>query len=60
MRRGENKKYRDALLLIAEECENHPLYMEGATDKELCSVGGDAALITYWAQIARESLEGEK
>jgi len=47
---------REALELIAEQCEEHPLYLPDATDADLEREGGDAASVTYWAQTARDAL----
>ena len=47
---------REALELIAEQCEEHPLYLPDATEADLEREGGDAASVTYWAQTARDAL----
>jgi len=48
---------REVLTMIADQCEDHPLYFQDATDEDLKSEGGDCATITSWAHIAREALQ---
>ena len=55
-----NQNLIAALTEIAECLEGHPCYMPGATDDDLAEAGGDAAEITYLAQIARKALECNK
>ena len=54
---AKERKMREALELIAEQCEDHPLYYPDATEQDLKREGGDCASITYWAQVAREALK---
>jgi len=51
------ERLQEALEMIAEQCEDHPAYIPDATDEDMHREGGDAASITYWAQIARKALE---
>lgn len=58
--RAINAELATALELLAQQCEDHPVYMPDATDEDMLREGGDAATITYWAQVARAALAKAK
>lgn len=48
----------EALRVIVEDTEQHPMYMgDEATEEQMVSEGGDAASITYWNHTARVALK---
>jgi len=52
------ERAREALLQIADDTAQHPMFLGAdATDEEMEDVGGDAATITYWHQIAAQGLK---
>lgn len=54
---NNEQKLAEALRQIAQQCEEHPIYLGPNVSTEvLIEEGGDAATITTWAYEAREAL----
>lgn len=55
-KRAAASEMLEALIYIAEQCEEHPAYIPNATDADIEREGGDSATITYLAQTARAAI----